>query len=94
MLTPEERRYQAFFFLTCFTCFIVLRSAGLCTSGVFNAQDVANTLWALATMKMVAKEDQIVALLRLLEGRAEVISGSEFTCFTRTNVRFSVCLLY
>jgi hypothetical protein len=43
---------------------------------VFNAQDVANTLWALATMKMLAKEDQIVGLLRLLEARSEVISGA------------------
>jgi hypothetical protein len=66
-----------------------LRSAGIYTSGVFNAQDVANTLWALATMKMAAKEDpsdQVVGLLRLLEARAEVISGSQFTCFTSTKV--------
>jgi hypothetical protein len=38
-------------------------------------------------MKMLAKEDQIVGLLRLLEARAEVISGSQFTFLTSTKVQ-------
>ena len=40
-------------------------------AGTFNAQDVANTLWAYATMG----QEPEAGLMRALEGRAEALAG-------------------
>ena len=41
-------------------------------AGTFNAQNVANPLWAYATMR----REPGAGLRRVLEGRAEVIAGT------------------
>jgi len=54
----------------------------------FNAQDVANTLWAYATMG----RERGAGLMRGLEGRAEAVAGS-FNTQNVANTLWAVCVL-
>jgi hypothetical protein len=53
------------------TLLLALEGRAEAISGEFNSQEVANTLWAYATMGRKPGE----RVMRLLEGRAEAISG-------------------
>ena len=50
----------------------VLEGRAEALAGTFNAQDVANTLWAYATMG----REPGAGLMRVLEGRAEALAGT------------------
>ena len=57
-------------------------------AGLFNAQDVANTLWAYATMG----REPGAGMMRELEGRAEALAGtfSQLNSPSQLNVSLSL----
>ena len=58
-------------------------------AGTFNAQDVANTLWAYATMGRVPG----AGVIRALEGRAEALAGS-FNAQGVANSLWAACVVF
>jgi hypothetical protein len=57
-------------------------------AGMFNAQDVANTLWAYAKMERTPG----AGLMRVLEGRAEALANT-FNAQDGANTLWAACVL-
>ena len=64
-----------------------LAALSLCALGIFNAQAVANTLWAYATMG----REPGAGVIRELEGRAEALAGT-FKAQEVANTLWAVCV--